>query len=139
MTRVHFPVGRGTLRGLMAMAFLAMAVAGPAACGGDDDTPAGPPPTATKAGAVPSNLTTVHVRDNRFTPLGLQVPAGTRVTWQFEGTTGHSVTGVYNGESVDSGVLTGGNFEFVFDEGGTTFEYTCSVHGAAMAGTVTVH
>lgn len=116
-----------------------------AACSDDDDT--GAESTATTAGAdgspttggsLPANLTTIRVVDNSYTPTGLQVPVGTNVTWTWEGSFPHSVSGTFDGETVESGVLeAGGEFEFTFESAGV-FEYECSVHGAEMSGTVTV-
>lgn len=118
-----------------------------AACGDDDDGGEAPQATATTAaaeatptesGALPGNLTTIKVIDNSYSPTGLQVPVGTTVTWNWEGSFPHSVSGTFNGETVESGVLeAGGTFAFEFTSAGI-LEYECSVHGAAMSGTVTV-
>ncbi len=119
-----------------------------AACGDDDDDSGGDTPeatattgtaeTPTESGGIPANLTTIRVIDNSYSPTGLQVPADTTVTWTWEGSFPHSVSGTFNGETVESGVLeAGGEFEFTFASAGI-FEYECSVHGAAMSGTVTV-
>ncbi len=115
-----------------------------AGCGDDDDAPAATPTTAaqdatpTESGGLPAALTTVRVVDNSYSPTGLQVPVGTEVTWTWEGSFPHSVSGTFAGQPVDSGVLEGGGeFSFEFTSAGV-FEYECSVHGAVMAGTVTV-
>ncbi len=115
-----------------------------AGCGDDDAAPdatattAAADATPTEVGGLPANLTTVRVVDNSYSPTGLQVPVGAEVTWRWEGSFPHSVSGTFNGEPVDSGVLEGGGeFSFEFASVGV-FEYECSVHGAAMAGTVTV-
>jgi plastocyanin len=120
-----------------------------AGCGDDDDgngaqTPPGATATTgaaetpTQAGSLPGNLTTIRVVDNSYTPTGLQVPVGTRVTWTWEGVVPHTVSGTFNGETVESGVQElGGEFEFEFTSAGI-FEYFCMVHGTEMSGTVTV-
>lgn len=120
-----------------------------AACGDDDDDSGAEAPevTATTSGTdsspttgngLPANLTTIRVVDNSYAPTGLQVPVGTNVTWTWEGSFPHSVSGTFNGETVESGVLeAGGEFQFTFESAGV-FEYECSVHGSTMAGTVTV-
>lgn len=117
-----------------------------AACGDDDEgdapeataTTGNAAETPTQGGALPAALTTIRVVDNSYSPTGLQVPAGTTVTWSWEGSFPHSVSGTFNGETIESGVLeAGGQFEFEFASAGV-LEYECSVHGAAMAGTVTV-
>ncbi|WP_322796238.1 cupredoxin domain-containing protein [Tepidiforma sp.] len=114
---------------------LAVAVAAVAsACGGGE---ALPEPTPTKPGALPANLTTITVTDNRFQPRSLQVPVGTRVTWSFRGEAAHQVVGTFEGSAVDSGPMRRGNFEFEFTAPGT-FAYRCGIHGEAMAGEVIV-
>ena len=119
-------------------------------CGDDDDdngavTPAAATATSgageatpTTASSLPGNLTTIRVVDNAYSPTGLQVPVGTRVTWTWEGVVPHTVSGTFNGEQVESGVQElGGEFEFEFTSSGV-FEYECLVHGSVMSGTVTV-
>lgn len=109
------------------------------ACGDDDDGGAastGKPPTS--AGGVPGNLTKVTVSDNKFTPASLQVPVGATVTWEWTGSSPHSVVGTFDGRQVQSPRLTGtGVYLEAFQKAGT-FEYQCGVHGAAMSGKVTV-
>lgn len=104
------------------------------ACGGGDPTPE---PTPTKPGALPANLTTITVTDNRFQPRSLQVPVGTRVTWSFRGEAAHQIVGTFEGSTVDSGPMWRGNFEFEFSAPGA-FVYRCGIHGEAMTGEVIV-
>jgi plastocyanin len=104
------------------------------ACGDDDDTET--PPTS--AGAIPQGLRTIMVLDNRFLPLGLQVPVGTEVTWQWDSRAEHSIVGTFDGKEVRSETQSGKEtFKFAFEKAGT-FEYQCGVHGASMSGTVTL-
>lgn len=113
-----------------------------AACGGDSK-PAQPTatakPTSAAAGGIPAALTTVKVQDNRFSPGSLQIPVGATVTWNWEGSTArHSVKGTFDGQPVESPVLSGtGVYLFAFQKAGI-FEYECGIHGAAMKGTVTI-
>ena len=105
------------------------------ACGDDDDSET--PPTNT--GGIPGGLTTILVLDNRFLPLGLQVPAGTEVTWQWDSQAQHSVVGTFDDKEVRSETQSGKQtFKVTFEKSGT-FEYQCGVHGSAMSGTVTLH
>lgn len=120
------------MRFAVAMALLLTGLA-VAACGGDAGLPV---PTPTKPGALPANLTTVTVTDFRFEPMNLTVPVGTRVTWSFRGDVAHSVVGLFGAQTIDSGAMRRGNFEFVFDAPGE-FVYRCGIHGEAMAGRVT--
>jgi plastocyanin len=68
------------------------------------------------------------------------IQAGDTVTWTFADSAPHSVTsdtGAFNSGAPQ----TGGTFQFTFDDPGT-YDYYCSVHGAAgglgMSGTITV-
>jgi plastocyanin len=105
------------------------------ACG--DDDAAESPPTST--GGIPSGLTTIMVLDNRFLPLGLQVPVGTQVTWQWDSKAEHSIVGKFDDKEVRSETQSGKEtFKFTFEKAGV-FEYECGVHGSSMSGTVTLH
>ncbi len=137
MTRIRF-------LGASALALLATASL-LAACGDDDDDdddtgtnatqPAGNPTTG---GGIPSNLTTIKVADNTFTPGNLQVPVGANLIWEWSGSAPHSVVGTFDGEEIKSPQLTGtGSFQHAFQKAGT-FEYECGVHGNAMSGTVRI-
>jgi plastocyanin len=96
------------------------------ACSGDDG-PSNPP-----AGNDPN---TVTVGNNVFTPSSLSVPVGTTVTWQWasSGVT-HNVTFQ---DQVTSNNRSQGSFPRTFTAAGT-FPYLCTIHGAAMSGTITV-
>lgn len=116
-------------------------------CGGDDgyggssstSTPAQPTAAAQATGGSQgaSSLISVQVADNSFSPENLTVPKGARVTWDWTGRNSHSVTGTFDGPSVESPVQKSGSFAFTFEKAGT-FEYQCGVHGAAMRARVTV-
>ena len=91
------------------------------------------------AGSTPvAGLIAIEVADNTFTPSSLSVPKGTKVTWDWAGKNAHSVAGAWQGGAVQSERFSrDGSFEFTFAAEGT-FDYQCGVHGAAMAGKVTV-
>ena len=113
-----------------------------AGCGGDGsgkaDTPGAATPTRTSSAAAGQSLISIQVADNSFAPANLTVPKGTKVTWDWAGTNPHSVVGTWAGSAVQSAQQRGsGTFAFTFEAAGT-FNYQCGVHGAAMAGKVTV-
>jgi plastocyanin len=113
-----------------------------ASCGDDADKSPTPTATATaassSAGGLPANLTTITISDNEFTPVGLQVPVGANVTWQWTGNNPHSVVGKFDDEEITSPRLeSDGVFRFAFQHAGI-FEYHCGVHGEAMSGKVTI-
>lgn len=89
-------------------------------------------PTATPATLAQAEIT---VGDNTFEPANLTIKAGTKVTWKWTGAAPHSVLiqGVKSPEQTGSGT-----FEKTFEQGGQVFNYQCGVHGASMAGKITV-
>ena len=122
----------------LALAGLALGILAVTLACGDDDDDGATATSPTSAGGLPSNLTTVTVSDNSFSPANLQVPVGTNITWAWSGSNPHSVTGTFDGQEVNSPTLTGtGTFLQAFQKAGV-FEYQCGVHGAAMAGKVTM-
>lgn len=77
------------------------------------------------------------MRNTTFNPSSLTVTLGTTVTWTNEDNTSHDVT-FTDLDNVHSGTLNRGQtFTFTFTTTGT-FHYYCTIHGAAMSGTVTV-
>lgn len=113
------------------------------ACGDDDDDAdddGGDTATTapTSSSGVPGNLTKVTISDNQFSPLSLQVPVGSNVTWEWTGSNPHSVKGTFDGKEIQSPTLTGtGVYLEAFQKAGT-FSYECGVHGAAMKGTIVI-
>jgi plastocyanin len=78
----------------------------------------------------------IAVCDNFYSPNNITVVAGTTVMWTWKGSTGHSVT-FQTGSAFDSGIKSSGTATLLLAAAGT-YTYQCSVHGAAMAGTITV-
>ena len=107
------------------------------ACGDDDDDDQSAAEPTTGGGA-PASLTKVTISDNKFTPVSLQVPVGSTVTWEWTGEFPHSVKGTFDGKEIQSPTLTGtGTYLEAFQKAGT-FSYQCGVHGEAMKGTIVV-
>ena len=65
----------------------------------------------------------VAVRDNEFGPAAIEVPAGTTVTWRWDGEEEHNVVG----DGFESPVLAKGEFRREFAEAGT-YDYRCTLH-----------
>ena len=119
-----------------------------ASCGGGGGGgPAAPPPSGgTGGGGGGSTSSEITVTNNAFTPSATTVTSGTTVTWTWNSCTGdgyggqlctdHSVV-FDDGVRAGSGVQSSGSFASRFTAAGT-YTYHCSVHGAAMHGTVTV-
>lgn len=74
-------------------------------------------------GAAVAGVTEVAVRDNEFAPAAIEVPAGTNVTWQWDGEVDHIVVG----DNFESPVQTEGTFSQSFTEPGT-YAYECTLH-----------
>ena len=110
-----------------------------AGCGGDDSN--APVPTAeAPSAASPAqgrSPISIEIADNSYTPSNLTVPKDTQVTWDWAGKNEHSIKGSWDGKSIESGQQRGGRWSFTFEKAGT-FQYQCGVHGAGMAGKVTV-
>jgi plastocyanin len=113
--------------------------------GGSSGYPTGssgqnPPP----GGQAPATTASITVANNRFDPGATTVAPGTTVTWTWDSCrddgyggnvcTAHDVT--FDGGGGSSTQATG-TYSRQFNNAGT-FNYRCSVHGAAMAGQVIV-
>ena len=109
-------------------AMVALLVALLVGCGAESDSPAAPP--------GPPEKNTVVLRDIAFKPDKLTVKAGDTVAWRFDDKgINHDVVaedGSFESEVQDSGV-----FRHTFDKPGT-YDYVCTLHRAAMTGTVIV-
>ena len=82
----------------------------------------------------------IIVNDSFYDKTEKTIFVGNTVEWSWQGNIGHSVTGgtAANPDgSFDSGVISMGTFSHKFDTEGT-FKYYCTVHGAAMTGTIIV-
>lgn len=84
-------------------------------------------------GVPVAGVSTVAVRDNEFAPAAIEVPAGTTVTWRWEGEEEHNVIG----DQFESPVQNDGAFAHVFAAPGT-YDYRCTLH-VFMRGEVVVN
>ena len=104
-------------RAIVALALAGMvALAGCASAAGDT----GPAPRAAPA----RNTSEVGLRDVKFVPAVIEVPAGTTVTWRFDdGSVPHNVSG----DGFSSPVQAKGTFTHRFERPGT-YGYRCTLH-----------
>jgi plastocyanin len=102
------------------------------ACG--DDDPAAPNDDGPFTG-------TIQVRDNSYSPRAVTISVGDSVTWQWVGSTSHTVThgtpgnlgGLFN-----EGPKSSGTFGYRFNAPGS-IPYFCIPHAPNMTGTITVN
>lgn len=99
-------------------------------CGGESSGNSGPVDPGTGGSGANNN---VSVGDNFFSPSAATVAVGA-VTWTWSGTSSHNVT-FDDGNS--SPTQATGTYTRRFSVAGT-YSYHCTIHGAAMSGTVTV-
>ena len=102
-----------------------------ASCGGGSSGTTGP--SGPSSGSSGSTSNDVSVADNYFSPSATTVAVGS-VTWTWTGTMSHNVT-FDDGNS--SPTQASGTYTRRFSAAGT-YSYHCTIHGAAMSGTVTV-
>ncbi len=74
-------------------------------------------------GPAAAGVSEVAVRDNEFAPAAIEVPAGTTVTWQWDGEEQHNVVG----DGFASPAQAAGEFAHTFANPGT-FAYQCTFH-----------
>ena len=108
-------------RSILTVGALVLLAAG---CGGNDNGGTGPTNSTSNA---------ISVRDNSYSPTATTVPVGTTVTWTWRGANAHDVT--FSTEH--SAVQRAGTYQRQFTTAGT-YDYHCSIHGAAMSGRVVV-
>jgi plastocyanin len=142
-------VSRGGIMRLLApiSVLLVAAIVG---CGGSSTAPSGgannnnppPPPPPGNTGGSTSN--SIEVGNNFFDPSSTTVAVGTRITWSWNtcGSDGYGgQTCVQHGILFDDGTASGaqseGSWSRTFTTAGT-YKYHCTIHGAAMAGTIVV-
>ncbi len=123
--------------------FVVLAVASLYGCGGSGGGGTTAPPSQNTN--TPPPVGGISVDNNSFSPSAKTVAVGTTVQWAWNSCTGdpyyggttctaHSVT---FDDGSGSATQDHGSFSKLFNTAGT-FNYHCSVHGAAMTGTITV-
>jgi plastocyanin len=68
-------------------------------------------------------MTDVAIHDSEFGPAAIEVPAGTTVTWRWDGEAEHNVVG----DGFESPTQVQGEFVYTFTEPGT-YNYRCTHH-----------
>ena len=121
----------------------ALALISAAACGGSGGGATG----VSQGVNTPPPVGGVSVENNSFTPSAKTVTAGSAVQWAWNSCTESG--GVYGGTTncvthdivFDDGTTSGqkdqGTYSRTFATAGT-YPYHCSIHGTAMAGSITV-
>ena len=119
-----------------------------AGCGGSSTAPAnnnnnnntGNPPPQTP----PSTSNAISVTNNYFDPTSTTIPVNTKVTWTWntcasDGYGGQTCVShsILFDDGTSSGTQSDGSWSRTFTTPGT-YKYHCTIHGAAMSGTVTV-
>ena len=127
----------------MKRVLVALAVVGLAACGGGGggaSQTTSPPPN----GNTPPPSNGITVSNNNFSPASKTVAVGTAVQWAWNTCTGdpyYGQTCVAHSVTFDDGATSPtqdqGTYTRTFTAAGT-YNYHCAVHGAAMAGSITV-
>ena len=139
MTRVRRTCSRSLTRACAIGGVLTAATAAMAGCGGGGGDSTGPDPQPKRGNAV-------SVSNNAFTPASLSVTAGGSVTWTWNSCSGGDVYGggqtcVSHNVTFDQGpssaTQSSGTFVRAFPTAGT-YDYHCTIHGAAMSGRVVV-
>lgn len=120
---------------------LALALISTAACGGSGGSTA---PNNQSNGNTAPPAGGISVTNNSFSPSDKIVAAGTAVRWAWNSCTGDSYSGqtcvehsVTFADGTTSPTQGQGTYSRTFAAPGT-YPYHCSIHGAAMTGTVTV-
>jgi plastocyanin len=111
------------------------------ACGGSGYSTS---PTNNQPGNPAPGVVGITVTNNQFTPAATTVAVGTTVRWTWNTCAGdvysgqlcidHSVT--FDDGSASSVIQNQGTFSRAFTVA-KTYTYHCTVHGAAMAGSIT--
>ncbi|HLE39188.1 MAG TPA: hypothetical protein VJA44_06000 [Acidimicrobiia bacterium] len=92
-------------------------------------------PTTTTTNPCPGCIV---VTNNMFSPASRTVLPGATVGWSFQQGTHTTTSDPSSAETWDSGNTSSGTFFYHMFNVPGTFTYFCSVHGAAMSGSITV-
>ena len=116
----------------LALVVLSACGGGGSGNGGTDYSPVEPSGGGTTS--APSSSNDIRVSDNAFSPANTTVAPGTTVSWTWTGNADHDVTFT---DGPRSPIQSKGSYERTYPTAGS-FPYRCSIHGAAMSGTITV-
>ena len=119
---------------LVAIVMGGMILAMGAGCGGSGSAYGNTGPTGSGNPPGGSTSNAIGVGDNFFSPAATTVPAGTTVTWTWNGSSQHNVT---FDDGAKSATQASGTYSRTFTTAGS-YAYHCTVHGTAMSGTVNV-
>jgi plastocyanin len=107
--------------------------------GGNNTAGNNPPPQG-----PPSTSSSITVSNNFFDPTATTVSVSTKVTWTWDacGSDGYggqvcTSHGIAFDDGTSSGTQSQGTWSRTFAAAGT-YKYHCTVHGAAMSGTIVV-
>ena len=121
--------------------WIAIALISAAACGGGSSSG---PMNSTTTGNTPPPAGGVSVTNNEFNPGTKTVAVGATVQWAWNTCTADSYSGqacVSHNVTFDDGTSSPtkdqGTYSRMFAAAGT-YNYHCTIHGAAMAGSITV-
>ncbi|MBZ5856388.1 plastocyanin/azurin family copper-binding protein [Flavihumibacter profundi] len=124
MNKINYP-GLATL--ILTSLVLGLSCSKSSGTNGYNNTPTG-------GGATGATIT---ISGMTFTPASKTVAKGTVVKWTNSDTYAHTATS-NDGMTFDSGNIAGGSsYSYTANTVGT-FDYHCTIHGTAMAGTLTV-
>ncbi len=125
---------------LVALAFASLSACG----GGGGSSSTGPSNNTPPAGNTPPPSNGISVQNNMFSPGTKTVAVGSDVKWAWNSCTNDAYSGqtcvshsVTFDDNTGSAVQDQGTYSRTFSTAGT-YNYHCSIHGAAMAGTITV-
>lgn len=111
--------------------FLALAIALVAGCGGSDDGPAAPGPSADNI-----FITTSDAPPPIFIPASITMTAGGRVTWMNGSPAAHNLHATTPNWGLSRDLPIGGRVNMTIDQPGT-YRYECTIH-PSMTGAITV-
>jgi plastocyanin len=125
----------GLLTVLTAVALMTACSSSSKSSGSKSGGGASAPAAGSGGSTATSKDVTIEVKNFAFTPKNLTVSTGTKVTWKFDDSAGHTATA--NGGAFKSPTLSNGKtYSFTFNTPGT-YPYICSIH-QYMTATITV-
>jgi plastocyanin len=90
------------------------------------------------SGGTAAKTSAVSMKNLKFNPATVTVPAGATVKWTNDDGVGHDVTAATFKSGSPGGITGGASFSHTFKKAGT-YKYVCTIHKASgMTGTVVV-